>query len=805
MQILWQDLHYGARILLKNPGFTLIAVITLSLGMGANTAIFSVVNALLLRPLPYAEPERLVMLAERSREGERTTASYPNFGDWRARAQSFEGMASIRDQAFNLTGVEKPVRLRGQTVNWNFFQLLGVNPQLGRLFIEEDDRYGAGRTVLLSNGLWKERFGGDPRVVGRAILLDGEPYTVIGVLPPGFEYFRRDDLYVPIGLFLIPSSGLADRGSSFGLHAVARLKPGVTIERANSEMATLGSQLAREYPATNAGKSAMAERLQDVMSEEVRRLLWVLLGAVGFILLIACVNVANLLLVRAADRRKEIALRLALGAGRWRIVRQFLSESLLVAGLGGAVGLLAGQWLLDGLLGLAPDDIPQLSRVSLDKNVLLFTLGVSALTSVLCGLLPALQASRADLLTALKEGGRSTAGASREGLRKALLVVEVSLALVLLVGAGLLVRSMYNLLRVDPGFNAENLLTMRLELPGESYNEPRRRVFYDECLAQITALPGVRSAALAVSLPIDGSWWDAIFTVADKPVPPRGQLPEAAMIPVSESYLETMGIRLLKGRWFNSADTANSPTVTVINENLARRIWPGENPIGKRLRHGFPEYQAPWREVIGVVANVKLNGVERDTPMQAYLPIMQEPWSHFSIAVRTTGHPLAASASVERAVHSIDKDLPVFAIRSMDQLLGNALAARRLTLVLLASLALLALLLAALGIYGVIAYSVRQRTHEIGVRIALGAQASDVLRLIIGQGMKLALLSVVIGLAGASALTRVLETLLFDVKASDPLTFGVIALLLTIVALLACWLPARRATKVDPMIALRCE
>ncbi|MGH9935376.1 MAG: ABC transporter permease [Blastocatellia bacterium] len=805
MGSLLQDLRYGARMLVKKPGFTLIAILTLALGIGANTAIFSVVDALLLRPLLYHEPERLVMLAEKGRNGRRSTMSYPNYGDWRERAQSFEGMASIRSQSFNLTGVHRPAQLRGRTVNWNFFQLLGVQPRLGRLFVTEDDRYGAARTALLSNGLWKERFGGDTSVVGRKLLLDGEPYEVIGVLPPGFEYFRADDLYAPIGLFLSPQNSLTDRGTTRGLYAVARLKPGVTLEQASSEMAGIAAQLEREYPAVNSGRSAMAEPLQDVMSESVRQSLWVLLGSVGFILLIACVNVANLLLVRAADRQKEIALRLALGAGRGRIVRQLLSESLLIALLGGAFGVLVGYWMLDGLLALAPSNIPQLGRVGLNNTVLLFTLGVSVLTSALCGLLPAWQASRTDLQTTLKEGGRSAAGAGRDVTRKTLLVVEVSLALVLLVGAGLLVRSMARVLSVDPGFNPDNLLTMGISLPGEAYTAPRRIAFYDDCLARISALPGVRSAALTLSLPINGSQWGSIFIAADKPVPPRGQLPNTEMIPVSANYFETMGIRLLKGRVFTSADTADSAKVTVINETLARRIWPGEDPIGKRLKPGYPENQAPWHEVVGVVSDVKLNGVERATPLEAYLPLAQGPWPIFSVAVRTTGDPLPLAPAVARAIHSIDKDLPVFAIRSMDQLLGSSRSQRRLTLTLLGSFAALALLLAAVGIYGVISYSVRQRTHELGIRMALGAQRRDVLKLILTQGLKLALIGVAIGLLAAFALTRWMETLLFNVRPTDPLTFAAIAVVLLLLALLACWLPARRATKVDPMVALRVE
>jgi predicted permease len=803
---LWQDLRYGSRMLMKNPGFTFVAGATLTLGIGANTAIFSLVEALLLRPLPYAEPDRLVLLSEKGGAGERNNIPYPNFSDWRERAKSFEGMASIRKQTLNLTGVDKPVSLRGRTVNWDFFHLLGVQPQLGRLFVAEDDRRGAARTALLSDGLWKAQFGGDPSVIGRKLTLDGEPYEAIGVLPPGFEFFQADDVYVPIGPFLKPD-GLMQRGVSMGLYALGRLKPGVTLAQANSELAGIAGQLEREYPADNKGRGAMAESLQDVMSEGVRRSLWVLLWAVGVILLIACVNVANLLLARGADRQKEMALRLALGAGRGRIVRQLLSESMLIALLGGAFGALLGGWMLKGLLALAPGDVPQLNRVSLNMAVLLFTLVVSAMTSLLCGLAPALHAARADLSTAMKEGGRSTAGAARDLTRKTLLVVEVSLALVLLVGAGLLTRSMARLLGIDPGFNTENLLTMRLNLRSEAYTAPRRLALYDESLKRLGALPGVQGAAITRSLPIDGSDWGSSFRAGDKPAPADSW--RAAITPISANYFEVMGMRLLQGRAFTAADTAESPRVAVINEKLARRIWPGEDPIGKRLKTGMganPDSWNPWNEVVGVVADVKLEGLEQDTPMQMYLPLHQRPSSPtLWLVVRTAGDPLQAVAAVERTIHAIEKDLPVYSIRSMNQLLGSSLATRRLTLVLLAGFAGLALLLAAVGIYGVTSYSVRQRRHELGIRMALGAQAGDMLKLILMQGLKLAFVGVVIGLTAAFSLTRWMKSLLFEVRPTDPMTFALIALLLIAVALLACWIPARRAARVDPMIALHCE
>jgi putative ABC transport system permease protein len=806
MQTLLQDLRYGARMLLKNPGFTSIAVITLALGIGANTAIFSMVDALLLRPLPYYEPERLALLSEKGRAGVRVSVSYPNYSDWRERAQSFEGMAAIRSQLFNLTGVDKPAQLRGGMVNWNFFQLLGVRPQMGRLFVTEDDGYAAARTAIISHRMWQEKFAGDAGILGRKLLLDGDPYEVIGVLPPGFEYFRADDVYVPLGLVLGMKTGfyagMLERGMSYSLTAVARLKPGVNLEQARNEMAGISSQLEREYPASNSGKIAQAEALQDVMSESVRQSLWVLFSAVGFILLIACVNVANLLLVRAADRQKEIALRLALGAGRWRIVRQLLSESLLLALLGGAFGVLLGSWMLEGLLALAPGNIPQLSRVNLSDTVLLFTLGVSALTSALCGLLPALQAARTDLHTMLKAGGRSSKGAGRDATRKTLLVAEVGLALVLLVGAGLLVRSMARVLSVEPGFNTENLLTMRVDLPEKVYDGARRQVFHDECLARVSALPGIRSAAITYALPIDGSQMNRGFSAVSKTGAQRGGTSYA---PVSANYFEVMGIRLLKGRVFTATDTAESARVAIINETLAKRIWPDEDPTGQRLKWGPMEGDAPWLEVVGVVADVKLNGVERDTPLQAYVPFAQHPTGSQWLVVRTTGDPSQVASIVERTIHTLDKDLPVVSIRSMEQLLSRSMAQRRLTLVLLVSFAGLALLLAAVGIYGVISYAVRQRMNEFGIRMALGAQARDVLALVLKQGLMLTSIGIGLGLLAAFALTRWMETLLFGVRPTDTLTFGVIAVVLSLVTLLACWIPARRATKVDPMVALRCE
>lgn len=803
MGTVWQDLRYGFRMLVKRPAFTFVIMLTLALGIGANTAIFSVVNAVLLRPLPYADAERLVVVSEKMRGGQRVGVAYPNFLDFRERAQSFTEMAGFRHTPYNLTGLDKALRLQGGEVSWNFFQMLGVKPQLGRSFTADDDKEGAARTVILSHATWQAQFGGDSGIIGKAISLDGNSYVVIGVLPADFDFFRRDDLFVPLSVSLINAD--KGRGNHGNLQMLGRLKESVSFQQASTEMDGLASQLESAYPDTNSGEGAMVYHLLDRYTSDIRGTLWILLGAVGFVLLIACVNIANLLLVRAAERQKEIAIRLALGAGRWRIVRQLLSESILLGLLGGLSGLLLGVWMMDGLLKLAPEGVPRLSQAKLDTTVLLFTLGVSLLTGLLFGLLPSWQAARHDLHTTLKEGARSVAGAGGERIRRGLLVIEVGLSLVLLIGAGLMLRTFYRLTHVETGFETENLLTMHVNLPRNAYDMQRQRRFNDECLTRVVALPDVRSASLTISLPIDGSTWNSIFITADKPVPPRAELPRAAWTPVGANYFKTMGIRLLKGREFTDADVDDKPTVTVINETMAERLWPGEDPIGKRVKQGWPEDKTPWREVVGVVADVKLNGVDQETPLEAYLPLAQEPSNHLALVVRTNGSPLNMAGKVEQAIHTIDKDLPVFDVRSMDQLMGEAIGQQRLVLVLLLGFALLALLLAAVGIYGVISYLVSQRTHEFGIRMALGAQTGEILRLVIGQGIKLTLAGVVLGLLSAFELTRLMEAMLFGVHATDPLTFVVIPILLTAIALLACYIPARRATKIDPMVALRDE
>jgi putative ABC transport system permease protein len=802
---LWRDLRLAVRDLRKRPGFALVTVLTLALGIGANTAIFSFVYAVLLNPLPFDEPDSLVFLAEKRTGRDVMGAAYPNYKDWSERAESFEEMAAFRGQSFTLTGIDEPLQLQGRYVNWNFFQMLGMRPHLGRLFVEDDDRVDAPPTVLLGNGTWRERFGGDPAIVGRVIGIDGKQFTVVGVMPAGYELLRSGDIYVPLGLMLTKESGLLDRGNHYSLYALARLKAGIDVARADREMQVLAAQLEQEHPETNSGNSAGAMTLADRLVGDTRPALLVLLGAVGFVLLIACLNVANLLTVRAAGRQKEIAVRIALGAKRGRIIRQLLTESMVIAVVGGVVGFVVAVWATKGLVALAPQSMPRLEQVGVNPPVLAFTVCVSLAIGLLFGLLPALQATRPDLNTTLKEGGRSSAGRPHERTRRVLLVSEVALALMLLIGAGLMVRTVGHLTQVDPGFDAENLLTARFVLPEAPYPKERRRVFFKECVDRIGALPGVQSAAITLSVPIDGSNWNSVFIVADKPVPARADLPTAAMSPVSADYFDTMKIRLMKGRIFGSGDNESSPPTIVVNETLANRLWPGEDAIGKRLKQGWPEDQASWREVVGVVADVKMNGVDQDTPLQVYIPLAQEPGRSLALLVRTSGEPLAMTSSISAAIHAIDRDVPVFAVSSMDQLMGGAIENQRVTLALLAGFAVLALVLAAVGIYGVMSYAVAQRTHEIGIRSALGARPSHVLRMVIGQGMALALAGVAIGLAGALALTRVMEGLLFNVSATDPATYVVISVLLAAVAVLACYVPARRATKVDPTVALRYE
>ncbi len=806
METLWQDLRYGARMLTRNPGFTAVAVLTLALGIGANTALFSVIDAVLLRPLPYADSDELVVVWE-SHDGERNSISIPNFDDWRDQNRVFSHIALFRGRNYNLTGTDQPERLRAGVASGSFFRLLGVEPLLGRAFQPKDDRAGAERVVVLSYGLWHRRFASDPAVVGQAITLDGDLHTVIGVMPPGFRHpdIDRAQMWLPVSFDTQYMLARESRGNH-SYQAVARLAPGVSLPQARAEMQTIARRLEQDHPDSNTGTGALVFPLLEELVENVRPALLVLLAGVGLVLLIACANLTNLLLARAAGREKEIAIRAALGAGRTRLLRQLLTESLLLAVLGGLLGVLLALWGVDLLVRLAPGNIPRLEQVGINAPVLGFTLLLSLATGLFFGLAPALQSSRPDLHHSLKEGGRTSAAAGRRRLRSLLVVAEVALSLMLLIGAGLLLRSFVRLLDVNLGFQPANVLTARVSLPDAAYPEDEDvAAFQQEVLRRLESLPGVHSAGLVTPLPLSGAQIAVGITIEGKPEPPPGEGPYARFRSVGGDYFRTLGIPLLRGRAFTSADTQAAPRVAVINQTLARLNWPGEDPLGKRVAIGDPAEGAPWRTVVGLVPDVKYRSLEHEPEPEMYVPGAQSPMDWIYFVVRTEGDPVSLAPALRQQIASLDPNLPVFAVGTLEQLVTRSVGQRRFTMLLLGSFAALALLLAVVGIYGVMSYAVSRRTHEIGIRVALGAQRDDILKLVGGQGMALALLGVGLGLAGAFAVTRFLSSLLFGITPTDPLTFAGVAFVLAAVALLACYLPARRATRVDPMVALRYE
>ncbi|MDQ3805913.1 MAG: ABC transporter permease [Acidobacteriota bacterium] len=806
MGTLFNDIRYGARTLWKTPGFTGVAVLALALGIGANSAIFSVVNSVLLRPLPYRDPDRLVFVMENFQQQD-SSVSYPNFADWREQNRVFEQLAASRVTSFNLTGAGEAERLQGRMVTANFFHTLGVAPAAGRDFAPEEDRPGGEAVAVLSHGFWQRRFGGDPSVVGRRLLLNGQSHTVIGVAPAGFEYYSPVDLFVPLGSWTHPA--MSERGSHPSIYAVGRLKQGVTLEQARAEMGAIMERLGAEYPLTNQGHGVTLVPVYENVVGDVRPPLMILLGAVAFVLLIACANVANLLLARASARRKELAVRIALGATRGRIVRQLLSESVLLALLGGALGLLLALWGTDLLTSMIPEGIPRLQETSVNGRVLGFTLLVSLLTGIAFGSVPALQASKPDLNDTLKEGGRGSTG-RRSRARSAFVVAEVALALVLLVGAGLMIKSFAEVRRVEAGFNPQKLLTAQMSLSAEKYPGAKALAFLDELQRRIGALPGVESAAFSNGLPIYGAGTTS-FLIEGQPRPKMGEEPTAVEYVTTPGYFRTMGIPLLKGRYFSERDTRGSPMVALVDEDFARRFFPGEDAVGKRFQL-FREY--PAAEIVGVVGHVKHFGLDAAAPFQAqfYFTLAQIPDQYMnrmmggiSLVVRTAHDPADMAAAVRREVLAVDAEQPVYQVQTMEQIVSESLALRRFSMALLTVFAAVAALLATVGIYGVMSYSVSQNTHEIGIRMALGARPGDMLRLVIRQGMGLALIGVGLGLAGSLAVTRVMSSLLFGVSALDPTTFAGVTALLTAAALLACYVPARRATKVDPMEALRYE
>ena len=816
-QDLWQDVRYGLRTFRKKPGFTLVAVLTLALGIGANAAIFSVVNGVLLKSLPFPDPERLVVLYETTEAGEETAVAFPDYQDWRASAPAFEGMSARMVSGGVLAGDGEPERVIGQYVTAGFFPVVGVRPSAGRFFTEEEDRPGGERLMVLGHGLWQRRYGGDAGVVGRAVRFNGESWTVVGVMPPRFDFYGENNLHND---YFIPLGHLSDRDfmrdrHSHPVYVTARLKEGVEIGQARAQLEALAARLGEQFPESNRGKGVRLRSFLEDYVGEARPALLMLMAAVGVVLLIACANVANLLLVRAASRRKEIALRVALGAGRWRVVRQLLTESLLLAAAGGALGLLLGAWGARALVSLAPDVLPRMGNISLDARAVGFTLLVTALTGVAFGLVPALQTSKAGLQGALKEGGAGSPRGGGRWLRSGLVVAEVALSLLLLVGAGLLLKSFARLMRVEPGFDARGVLTLRLRLPDGKYKDAASiGNFVREVARRVEAMPGVERVSLATGFPF-GRYAENGYWVEGEPEPRRpADWPTANTQSVGGEFHRTLGIGLLAGRYFDErSDTNDSPAVVLVDEDFVRKHLPNATPqdvLGKRLRFGGEG--EPWREIVGVVRHVRQSALDEEGRPHVYRhwtqlrPEVAADYTRaMDLIVKSSVEPESLVTAIRREVQSVDPEQPLGNVRTLDALVEGTIAPRRFSMLLASVFACVALVLGAVGLYGVLSYTVAQRSREIGIRMALGAQRGDVHRLVISQGMRLALAGVAAGVLAAVALTRLMSSLLFGVSATDPQTFVSIALLLIVVALAACYLPARRASKVDPLIALRYE
>lgn len=808
MDALLQDVRYGVRMLVKHSGFTLAAVLCLALGIGLNTTIFSVVSAMLIRPLPYDEPERLVALHETQiKKGtEWNPLSAHNLMDWKEQSNVFEQVAAFQRRSFNFSTEENPERLAGARVSSTLFSLLGIRPVMGRDFQPEEDKPGGEHVVLLGHNLWQRRFASDPSVIGKTLLLDGERYTVVGVMPPRFKYPEFAEIWIPMALDL----GKINRGEHF-LDAVARLKRGVTAEQAQAELNNIARRLEQQYPETNRDMGALVRPLRaELVPAGVNVFLLTMLGAVVFVLLIACANVANLLLVRASARQREIAIRTALGAGRIRIIRQLLTESIMIALLGGGLGILMAFWGIDLVIASVPVEIPFWLSFEIDWRVLVFTFSISVLTGVLFGLTPALRLSKPDLQEALKDGGRSSTDGSRQSrLRSAFVISEVALSLVLLIGATLMIRSFLGMQRIDAGFDPENVLTMEFRLSGPNYEEDKQRTaFIQQVTERIKALPDVEAVGIVNDLPLSNNYSTDSFNVEGQPAQP-GEAPETTLLTVTHDYLKTMRIPLVRGRAFEERELAESSPVVVVNETMAQRFWPNDEAVGKRFRLGASE-DAPWLTVVGVAADVKelyrIGGLDKRPSFQTYVLYPQATYRRMTLAVRTKASaPASITAAVRGEIHAVDKNLPLYNVLTMKEVLEKSVWLPLFYGKMFGTFAVFALFLAAVGIYGVMAYAVTQRTHEIGVRMALGAQRGDITRLVLRQGMLLALVGVAIGLVAAFAMTRAISSLLFGVSATDPLTFVGVSLALMLVALLACYIPARRAMNVDPMVALRYE
>jgi predicted permease len=812
METMFKDISYGIRMMLKKPGFTAVAVLALALGIGANSSIFSVVNAVLLRPLPFKDPDQLVIVNETVRREslEIRPASYPDFIDWRDQNQSFTDIAAFDSPSFSLTGIDEPERVPGEIVSASYFPLLGIQPKIGRTFLpEEDSTPDASPVAVMSYKLWQRRFGSDPALVGKTVKINERDFTVVGVMPEGFEGVSGGgEVWVPmmmVSTFSSPPGNITKRGSRW--HSViARLKPGVTIKQAQADMEAIASRLEQAYQGTNKDRGVQLVGAHEAAVGDMRPTLIVLLGAVAFVLLIACANVANLLLARATVRQKEVAIRTALGASRSRLIRQLLTESVLLALLGGGLGLLLAVWGVDLLVAFVGNQIPGYIKPDIDLRVLGFTLLVSLMTGVVFGLVPALQASKPGLNELLKEGSRgSTGGARRHRIRRLLVVVEVALALMLLIGAGLMLRSFQRLQAFDPGFRVDNLLSVRMNIP-RGYTPQQATAFRQQLVERVQGLPGAQSVGLSTDVPLDGNT-SATLAAIEGLTPPDDDI-RVYVHAISPNFLATLGVPLLRGRDFNIQDNDQAPAAVIISDSMARRLWPGDDPVGKRISTSRDQKgNRVWSQVVGVVGDVKYRTLIRDQNKDPdiYLPLLQNPDRALALAVRAQGDPSALAPAVRGEVRSLDPNLPVFNVATMRERMENDTARTRFSTLLLGVFACVAMLLAVVGIYGVMAYSVTQRTHEIGIRMALGASRADVLKLVVGEGMALVGAGVAIGLVLAFIATRVLASQLYSVSATDPATFSVVPLMLAGVALGASYVPARRATKVDPMVALRYE
>jgi putative ABC transport system permease protein len=807
MDNLWKDIRFGLRTLVRSPATTLIALLTLALGIGANSAIFSVVDGVLLKPLPYEQPDELVIVWESAPKlgFPRFSVAPPNFADWRRQNRSFEHLVAMNRERLNLTGSDQPEVLQGAAVSPDFFEMLGAVPMLGRGFREEEGRPGQGRVAVLSHALWQRRFGGDRGIVGRSIPLNGEGYVVVGIAPRDFD-LRKSDLWIPLDL----DFAAENRGGHY-LGVIGRLKDGVSLEKATSEMTGIAAGLAKQYPDSNSEWTVALKRMQDAAVEDIRPALLLLLVAVGFVLLIACANVANLLLAKVAAREREIAVRAALGATRARLVRQMLVETVVLFVTGGLLGV-GVAWLgVKGLVALAPDAIPRIQRVGVDGRVLAFTLLVSLATGLLFGLVPSLSVTGGRgrrLYEALKEGGRAMAGGRQGRMVRSLLVgVEVALALALLVVSGLLIRSFSQLSGVDPGFKPEGVLTASISIPEFKYpEEERQSLFYQQLVERLSAIPGVEQAATIYPLPLSGGDMVLTYQVQGRPTPPPSQQPNTHVRMISPAYFQAMSIPVVRGRAFDRRDGRDALPVVIVNQTLAARDWPGQDPLGQRFTFDDPtQPDARWLTIVGIVGDVRHDSLDQEKTAEAYWPQIQTPMTDSFVVLRTQGDPAHLTASLREAIREVDRDLPIDRIQTMEQVMKDSLAPSRIKTLLLGIFAGLALVLAAVGVYGVVSYSVAQRTHEIGIRMALGARPGQVRRLVVVQGMRIVLLGAAFGLALAGWASRYLGSQVYGVTATDPVTFLVVPILLLLVALVANWLPALRATRVDPLEALRYE